>query len=206
MTFLYQAVVFAVLPEKLAVHNSPAYCQDEHHDHHDHHEHHAPHVHGEVHINMAMDKNQLSIEMDSAAGNFFGFEGIPKTQKQKDIIKKVSDDLRLSKNIIQLKGGDCHLSNAKVLDGLPKADKKQTRKKEDHHHKHGEKDHEYEKISHNNIRVTYFYVCNQPKGLEAVTLVLFKHYSSIYKVHSQWVMNKKQSSKTSLKKDPVIRF
>ena len=46
------------------------------------HHHHDAHVHGVAHLNVALEGNDLYIELTSPAANIVGFEHDPRTQNQ----------------------------------------------------------------------------------------------------------------------------
>lgn len=76
-------------------------AEDHDHDHHHDHEfdQRGAHEHGKVRLNVALDGNDLLIEMDAPADNVIGFEHAPKTDAQKATLRDKSAWLNAGTNL-----------------------------------------------------------------------------------------------------------
>jgi hypothetical protein len=111
---------------------TPVAMAEDKHDHsHDHeHRHHEAHVHGIAALNLALEGEEVHIELDSPAANIVGFEHAPSSE---------ADHAALDKAVATLKNGDelfrfneeagCRMEKAMVTSELL----------EEEHHDHGDK-------------------------------------------------------------------
>ena len=60
------------------------------------------HVHGSVRLDIAVEKNQLLVLLNTPAESFLGFEYKAKTKKEKDLVKKVKNEWE--KNLLSYLG------------------------------------------------------------------------------------------------------
>lgn len=100
------------------------------------------HVHGEAELFVAIEKNQVLIELESPADNILGFEHQPRTAQQKAAVKKGLAVLQNASNLIKITEGNCKQSDAFIESPF-------TGEKDEHHHDekhdHGHDDHGHEK-------------------------------------------------------------
>ena len=74
----------------------------------------SAHVHGDVHLDIATDKNQLLIMLKAPSESFLGFEYKAKTNKQKELVKQIKEewDTNLFKNLGASSLKDCSVEKS----------------------------------------------------------------------------------------------
>ncbi|MGS2718262.1 ZrgA family zinc uptake protein, partial [Eionea flava] len=73
------------------------------------------HVHGEAELFIAVNQQQVLIELETPAANIVGFEHKPKTHQQKQIIKNALAKLEDYRNIVNLEGDiSCSVNNVSI--------------------------------------------------------------------------------------------
>ena len=121
-TVLSFAVLSSVLMASLMLFSPVAVAQQKHshddqhqHDHDHDHDHdgmqsQAKHVHGIVTLNLALDGNLLSAQLETPALHVLGFENAPKTPEQKSASTAADSWLQSGKNILAVpRNAGCRL-------------------------------------------------------------------------------------------------
>ena len=117
---LKQTVATALLLTPLLLMGPWASAEEKHeHDHDKEHRQHGTHVHGIAALNLALEGQEVHIELDSPAANVVGFEHAPSSE---------ADRAALDKAVAALKDGDrlfkfnddagCRMETAKVTSEL----------------------------------------------------------------------------------------
>ena len=145
---------------------------------------HNSHVHGTSNITIALDNNVLQIQLKTPLMDIAGFEGKPKTQLQKQTLKKVSNELKNWENIFKFPVGSCSNKRVTVLDKHIK----------EHDHKHKNHNNE-EKNLHSEIKVLYEFSCTKPNNFKSLEIGLFKIFPGIKKLNAQWTTFNGQGQK-----------
>ena len=77
--------------------------------------HHKAHAHGVAHLNVAVEGNDLYIELFSPAANIVGFEHHPRTEKQKAAVNKAIEKLQAGEALFVFSpGAEGKLTKSKV--------------------------------------------------------------------------------------------
>ncbi|GAA3953372.1 DUF2796 domain-containing protein [Allohahella marinimesophila] len=190
---------------------TPATAESKHHD--DEHREHGAHEHGAANMTIALEEQQLIVELDSPAMNILGFEHSANTPEQKAVAADMWKRLQHPDGVISLEGGDCLISSADVRmpqfddadqekqHGLLDSDHKAAEKKDkSHHDDHDEKHddhHEGEhKDTHSDIEATYTLKCAKPEQLKSLTVQVFETFPNFEEVQVQWVIDGRQGSQT----------
>lgn len=121
----------------------------------------AAHEHGVIHLKLAQEGRQVSVELSGAADGFLGFEHAPKTEAEHKQLKKLTMLLQQPAQLFAFAKG-CQLSD-KTL-SIPFKDDDDHDHKEDHGHEksHGhDSDHEHADNRHNDISATYTFDCKK---------------------------------------------
>ncbi len=180
------------------------------HKHKDEHRQHGSHVHGIASMNLALEGDEVHIELDSPAANIVGFEHAPSSD---------ADHAALDKAVAMLKDGDklfefnesagCSLEKAHIESALleeehghEEHDKHEHDKHE--HDKHGHDEHEEE--VHSDIEVVYHFECAKPGKLSQLTVELFEAFPGMEKLNVQYVIENKQGAAELTSSSHVIKF
>lgn len=206
-----------------------AQASDNHkHDEHKHDEkveHIGPHVHGVAALNVVLDGDDLTVELDSPAMNVVGFEHKPEAEadlnQSHDAIHKLKDGEWLVIN-----GGDCELEDADVdwqykdiLHEHFHADKKDEGEhkhehKEEHKHDHDNHDdkkeahehHHEDGETHSDVESKHQFECKKPAEIKTVSVDLFDAFAGFEKLNVQWIVNDKQGAMTLTKDNHVLKL
>ncbi len=208
----------ASLLAPLAIVAPGAAAEDKHdHDHDHEHRQHGAHVHGMAALNLALEGDEVHIELDSPAANIVGFEHAPSSE---------ADHAALDKAVATLKNGDqlflfndeagCRMEKAMVESALLEEEHHGHGEKHADHHDHEEKGghghekHEHEeyegKETHSDIEAVYHFKCAQPSKLTQLTVELFEAFPATQELNVQYVIESKQGAAELTKKDHVARF
>ena len=152
------------------------------------------HVHGLASIRLAIEKNNVVMELQSPSINFLGFERKPKKKSEIDHINRVESILK-SARIYKFTGTNCNLIESDFELQTINSNKLPT---EIHDHSHGH-DHETDDLenSHREIMVYHKFICGNTKTLKALDVFLFDEFPQVEKINAEWVSESKQG-KTSL--------
>jgi hypothetical protein len=193
-----------------------ASAEDAHHHAQDaEHRQHGAHVHGIAALNLALEGNEVWIELDSPAANIVGFEHAPSSE---------DDHAALDRAVATLNDGDrlfdfndeagCRMATASVTsellheeneehEGHADAEAEALGREEEEGHKH-EGEHEGE--AHSDIEAAYHFECDAPGKLTSLTVELFEAFSGMEKLNVQYVIESEQGAAELTAKDHVIKF
>ena len=178
---------------------------DHKHEHKHEHEHeaeyrqHDSHVHGIAALNLALEGDEVHIELDSPAANIVGFEHAPSSK---------ADHEALDKAVAMLKdGGKLFKFNASAGCSLEKAHIESALMQEEHEHdKHDHDKHEHEEEPHSDIQAVYHFECEKPGKLTQLTVELFEAFPGMEKLNVQYVIENKQGASELTASSHVIKF
>jgi hypothetical protein len=78
-------------------------------------EQHAAHEHGKITINAALEKQELSIELDAPADNVVGFEHAPRTEAEKTAVREAATLLKSAQGLFGFPpAAKCRLTASEV--------------------------------------------------------------------------------------------
>ena len=199
---------------------APWLSADEKHEHeHDHEKRqHDAHVHGIAALNLALEGQEVHVELDSPAANIVGFEHAPSSE---------ADHAALDKAVATLKDGDrlfrfnaearCRMEKANVASSLldeehgehageHKGDHDHEKQDEHGHDKHEHEEHEHEGEAHSDIEAAYHFECDKPGKLTQLTVELFEAFPGTEKLKVQYVIESKQGAAELTPADHVVKF
>ena len=138
------------------------------------HRHHDSHQHGVAEMNVAIDGNQLIIELKSPAANIVGFEHAPQDQAERKQVKQAMEQLKMADKIFQPSAAaKCIPDAAEVESELAQ---------HDHGHQHRES---IDKNSHAEFNASYTFSCQHIKQLTQMQVNLFSLFSGMEKIKTQ---------------------
>lgn len=165
-------------------------------------EQHGAHVHGEAHLLIAQDEDQLILEFNSAAWNIVGFEHQPNTDLEKNFIAAALKKLQLVEKLFKFEPEVCQFKQLdidnpfKITDGN-KIEEKQLKDKEAE---------QQNQSTHCDFKVIYEYSCKDAQKLAEIQVNLIEAFGFIHKLHVEWIVNNQQGSKTLVKSQDVVKF
>lgn len=211
-------ITFLISPLVLSVPGTAA-AEEHEHDHDQEHRQHGAHVHGIAALNLALEGQEVEIELDSPAANIVGFEHAPSSE---------SDHAALDKAAALLKAGDrlfrfnedagCQMENADVSSELLEedhdeheeheghADKKSSMHSHEEEKAHDHEDEEHEHEGHADIEAAYHFECTEPSKLTQLTVELFEAFPDMEKIDVQYVIESKQGASELTATNHVINF
>jgi hypothetical protein len=78
-------------------------------------EQHGAHEHGKITINVALEKQELSIELDAPAVNVVGFEHVPRTAQEKAAVASAAALLKSESGLFGMPDeARCHLNGSQI--------------------------------------------------------------------------------------------
>lgn len=176
MTYRWVTALFCV---GLLV-SSAAYSGEDGHKHHEHHakhaehEQHAAHVHGKARLLVAVDGEELAIELYSPAMNLVGFEHKPNTEAQKHAIQDTVATLQKPAGLFGLSAEAGCVSNEIEVDA-PYTNDSAT----GHEHNDGE--------THSEFAAHYHFNCQNTAMLKQIEVNLIQKFSAIEAIEVQLI-------------------
>lgn len=178
------------------------------HDQDDEHRQHGAHVHGIAALSLALEGQEVQIELDSPAANIVGFEHAPSSE---------SDHAALDKAVATLKDGErlfrfnedagCRMETAKVTSALLDEGHEKHEEHEEHAKEgHEDAQHEHEGETHSDIEAAYHFECDQPGKLKQMTVELFEAFPGMEKIEVQYVIESKQGATELTATNHAVKF
>jgi len=173
---------------------SPGVTAAEGHGHgHDHEmRQHGAHVHGIAALNLALEGDEVHVELDTPAANIVGFEHVPSSE---------AEHVALDRAVATLKDGDqlfrfnveagCRMAEAKVNSALLDE-------------AHGHEVHAGE--THSDIDAVYRFECDQPGKLTQLTVELFDAFPGMGELNIQYITEHKQGAAELTPANHVLGF
>ena len=132
----------------------------------------AAHVHGIATLDIALDEQQLELQIHSPAMNIVGFEYKPKTTADQHTVEAAQNSLKQATTLFALSAAaQCTLSSVSIEnDLLADADE------HDHDHEHAEHAHAEShdaEHKHSDINAHYHYHCATPSALKSIDVAGF---------------------------------
>jgi Protein of unknown function (DUF2796) len=152
------------------------------------------HEHGVVRLDVAVDGNKLSIELDAPLDSLLGFERAPRTDAEKRAAAAVLVQLRSPQPpFTPDAAAGCKWQSSEVLAPVLEAgaDKAPSTKP---------------KEVHADLTATFRYTCSQPQQLRVLDVGLFEAYARMQRIDAQVVGNAGQSKATLRRPQRVLKL
>lgn len=168
----------------------PAFSEDQHRQL-------GPHQHGHGKLNIAIENNRMSMELEVPGADIVGFEHEPSTPEQKAAIEKAKAKLANGLSIFKLpSSAECKLENAKVAIEAEHEDEHEHEADHDHHD-HDAKavdEHEEGEHHHSEFHVEYSLACQSISRLTSMTFDYFNEFAGAQELDINVITPKGQSS------------
>jgi len=142
------------------------------------------HEHGHGLLSVAVDGNDLVIELEIPAMNIVGFEHAPETDEQRHAVEEAVDTFRRGDTLfVPTEGAACGIENVEVaLSGMS----------HDEHEGEGEghdrgKKNEHESEGHSELHGEYYFRCAEPGALESLEVRVFDYLKGMEELEVQIV-------------------
>lgn len=175
--------------------------QHEHaHEHDDHgHDTLSAHEHGVGALNLVVDGNHVTIELDSPADNLLGFEYLPTTEADKAKVRALRAQLNAAESLFVFPtAADCSLNEVELSSPLFDA----VADDHGHAHQHGEKTDK----AHADIQAHFHFTCTQAAELDQVEVALFSAFPGTERLLLQAIGPKGQQGGELSSAQNLIRF
>lgn len=174
---------------------------------------HEAHVHGLARMNLAVDGQEVEIELDSPLANFVSFEHEPETDAQKQEVRAMAATLQKAETLFILPvEAKCRLEKVSleseaIGDELLSTEKPgQAESKHEHSHDGHSHDEHEEHGEHGDIEVEISFVCLAPEKLNGMTVDLFRAFPDLHKVEVQMVTSGKQGAAELVPESNALRW
>jgi len=156
----------------------------------DKHRHHDAHEHGVGQLNLAIENNDIFIELESPAANIIDFEHKAQNSQQQQTIEQAIKTLHDGNKVFAFNGAECHMTDSEVETDLTKMDKH-------------DGDHEE---SHADFDVSYQFNCNNAAALTSIEVKLFDLFSGTEELQVKMVTPHGQNAVELSHKNSILEF
>jgi hypothetical protein len=166
------------------------------------HREHGPHEHGVAELNVALDGNELWIELSSPAMNIVGFEYAPGNAEQKAAVRQATETLRDGARVFGTSpDAGCELTEAKVTTDIEQAEGEHPEAAAEH----GEEDKPSGAI-HSEFQASYRFECAAPEALERLEVHLFDLFPGTEEVEAHVIGGAGQTAAELTAAAPNLAF
>jgi hypothetical protein len=178
---------------------TPAFADD--------HRQHGAHEHGIGKLNIAQEGREIRLELDSPAANIVGFEHVPGTEADHDILEKAMARLRDGTRMFLFPAAAaCRLAEARVETPLMDENGDEPPGHEEHRAHDDDDPHGHDGETHADITADYRFTCAHPEKLDQVTVQLFETFPMTERLQVQFIIETRQGAAELSASQPVLRF
>lgn len=141
------------------------------------------HVHGEGRLDVAIDKDTITLNLELPLDAVTGFERAPKNDKEKAALtsaEKLFNDAGAL--FVPTPAANCAVQDVEV--GMPK----------------------FGGGEHADVEARYVFRCADPAALKGIETSLFKHFKRLYRVETQRIGPTGQGAQRLTPKKPVLNW
>jgi cell division protein ZapA (FtsZ GTPase activity inhibitor) len=147
------------------------------------------HVHGIATLNIALEEQQLELQIESPAMNIVGFEYQPKTATDKQTVEAAQSTLKDAAALFVLNpAAQCTLTSVSVDNDLLEETDEHDHDHDHDHESHSDVESHDAEHSHSDINAHYHYHCSKPAALNNLDLAgFFKQFPRTEKIRVQFI-------------------
>ena len=144
------------------------------------------HEHGVGAMNIAIQGNEVEIELELPADNVVGFEHEARTAAEKKRVQNAAAKLKKAANVVVLpEGAACKLKETEIKSALLENHEEYGHK--DNHDDHGKSEKHDDGDEHSEFAIHYHFECAKTALISILDISLFKHFPSTYKLRVQYI-------------------
>ena len=144
------------------------------------------HEHGVGAMNIAIQGNEVEIELELPADNVVGFEHEARTAAEKKRVQNAAAKLKKAANVVVLpEGAACKLKETEIKSALLENHDEYGHK--DNHDDHGKSEKHDDGDEHSEFAIHYHFECAKTALISILDISLFKHFPSTYKLRVQYI-------------------
>jgi hypothetical protein len=166
------------------------------------------HVHGAGELNLALDADNLYLELRSPAASVVGFEHPPSNQADHAALDNAVAILEQGERLFGLSpAAGCRLQSVDVASALIDGDRDGG-----HAHWPGQDmdtaagHHGHDDTTHSDITATYRFVCDHPDQLQQADIGLFEAFPPMQHLEIQFIIGARQGGADLDRSNHVLRF
>jgi len=176
----------------------------------------GPHVHGHGTLNIAVERQRVSMELEVPGMDIVGFEHAPSTKEQTATVDSAKALLARPLEIFKLPAAaGCRVSDAKVAIEAEHHHHDGDEAEDGHDHEKTEADHDHDDHDgdgdahqghdgHNAFHVTYALDCAEPSKLVTIELLYFKAFAGAHDLTVNVVTASGQTSFEVNRDKPIL--
>ncbi|GAA3720705.1 DUF2796 domain-containing protein [Oceanisphaera sediminis] len=187
------------------------------------------HEHGFGRLSLALDQQQLMLELLAPAADIIGFEHAPTNKDEQTRLTAALSRVQEADTLFSLpEAAACRLIDSQLVEedaheldeheqtdhhdhAHEAADKHEHHESEhaaEHDHEHHDDDHEHhdDEHGHNDVLVQYRYQCRQPQALNSLSTTLFEQFPSLTRVELQGIVPSGQIAGTLTAEQPAFSW
>ncbi|OIN13976.1 DUF2796 domain-containing protein [Oceanisphaera psychrotolerans] len=174
------------------------------------------HEHGFGRLSLALDQQQLVLELLVPAADVVGFEHAPTDEAEQAQLTDALKRVQQADTLFHLsEAAACQLNTSRVLEEDTDAHELEEHADEpEHKHGHHENEHADEhhhehhddEPGHNDVLVQYRYRCQQPLALNRLSTTLFEQFPSLTRVELQGIVPAGQIATTLSPEQPAFSW
>ncbi len=163
------------------------------------------HEHGVGQLSIAIEGNEVEIELVVPGADAVGFEHAARTDSERKAVVAAAEKLKEAKRLIRLtSGAHCHVEKTEVASALLDSDndehdhahdhkhEKHAKQDEHKHNEHKEHDKHADGEIHSEFTAHYHFHCDHPEKLTGADVEFFKVFPSAHELVARWITSKGQ--------------
>ena len=177
------------------------------------------HEHGVGQLSIAIEGNEVEIELVVPGADAVGFEHAARTDSERKAVVAAAEKLKEAKRLIRLtSGAHCHVEKTEVASALLDSDKDEHDNAHDHkhekhakqdehkHNEHKEHDKHPDDEIHSEFTAHYHFHCDHPEKLTGADVEFFKVFPSAHELVARWITSKGQGVTELTAKATRLKF
>ncbi|GHA10032.1 DUF2796 domain-containing protein [Oceanisphaera arctica] len=169
------------------------------------------HEHGFGRLSLALDQQQLVLELLAPAADIVGFEHLPADDTEQAQLTAALSRVQQAEMLFSLpETAACRLIDSQLVEEGAHSHELDEHEQTDHHdHAHeaaDEHEHHEDEDGHNDVLVQYRYQCQQPQALNSLSTTLFEQFPSLTRVELQGIVPSGQIASTLTPNQPAFSW